>query len=209
MKKILIIFCVALLLTGCTMFGNNPNQNLNVDLPNQEETTVVEETKNELEATQAVIKTNMGDIKVEFYPESPKTVENFIKLATTGFFDGVRFHRVIDDFMIQTGDPLSKDLANKAKWGTGGPGYMFNDEFNNHKLVKGSLAMANSGPNTNGSQFFIVTAENTPWLDGRHTNFGQVIEGMDIVEKIEAVKVGERDVPTEDVIINEIEVITE
>jgi cyclophilin family peptidyl-prolyl cis-trans isomerase len=103
--------------------------------------------------------------------------------------------------MIQGGDPLSKDDTMKARWGTGGPGYKFADEFNNHKLVRGSLAMANSGPNTNGSQFFIVTAEATPWLDGKHTNFGRVINGMEIVEQIENVTTEGPDRPVEDVVI--------
>lgn len=110
--------------------------------------------------------------------------------------------------MIQGGDPLTKDNAMKARWGTGGPNYQFDDEFNNHKLVRGSLAMANSGPNTNGSQFFIVTAEATPWLDGKHTNFGEVTGGMDVVAKIENVATegkGSIDRPIEDIIINSIE----
>ena len=157
--------------------------------------------------TGAVIKTNFGDIKVKFYAqESPITVNNFLNLAKKGFYDNTKFHRVIKDFMIQGGDPNSKD-DDWSNDGMGGPGYKFQDEFNNHKLVKGSLAMANSGPNTNGSQFFIVTKESTPWLDGKHTNFGYVVEGMDTVEKIENVGVNERDHPTEDVIINSIELV--
>ena len=153
----------------------------------------------------AVIKTNLGDITVKFYAqESPITVNNFLNLAKSGFYNGTKFHRVIKDFMIQGGDPLSKD-DDWSNDGTGGPGYQFQDEFNQHKLVKGSLAMANSGANTNGSQFFIVTAEATSWLDGKHTNFGQVTGGLDIVDKIGKVKVNENDHPTEDVIINSIE----
>ncbi|MAF14199.1 MAG: peptidylprolyl isomerase [Parcubacteria group bacterium] len=156
--------------------------------------------------TQAVLKTNLGNITLEFYSEdSPKTVENFLKLAKDGFYDGTKFHRVIKDFMIQGGDPLSKDDVNKARWGTGGPGYQFADEFNSHKLVKGSLAMANSGPNTNGSQFFIVTADSTPWLDGKHTNFGWVTSGLEIVEQIQATAVDPSDKPLENVIIESIE----
>jgi len=157
--------------------------------------------------SQAIIKTNFGDIKVAFYSdESPVTVNNFLNLAKKGFYDNTKFHRVIPDFMIQGGDPLSKD-DNWSDDGTGGPGYKFQDEFNNHKLVKGSLAMANSGPNTNGSQFFIVTKAATPWLDGKHTNFGYVIEGMDVVEKIEAVEVNERDHPVEDVVVEGVELV--
>ena len=155
----------------------------------------------------AIIKTNLGNITVIFYPEaSPLTVNNFMNLANKGFYNDTKFHRVIPDFMIQGGDPNSKD-DDWSNDGIGGPGYQFQDEFNAHELVKGSLAMANSGPNTNGSQFFIVTAESTPWLDGKHTNFGQIIEGMDVVDKIETVKVNENDHPTEDVIINSIELV--
>jgi cyclophilin family peptidyl-prolyl cis-trans isomerase len=157
---------------------------------------------------QAKIKTNFGDITVEFYAtESPIAVNNFLNLAQQGFYDGTRFHRVIKNFMIQGGDPLSKDLSEKEKWGTGGPGYKFQDEINDHPLQRGSFAMANSGPNTNGSQFFIVTAQFTPWLDGKHTNFGYVTEGMDTVDKIEAVESDENDCPKEDVIINNIELL--
>jgi len=153
----------------------------------------------------AIIKTNLGEIKVGFYlEESPLTVNNFLNLAKAGFYNGTKFHRVIKDFMIQGGDPNSKD-DDWSNDGQGGPGYQFQDEINAHKLVKGSLAMANSGANTNGSQFFIVTAESTPWLDGKHTNFGYVIGGLDVVEKIEKVKVNENSHPTEDVIINSIE----
>jgi peptidyl-prolyl cis-trans isomerase B (cyclophilin B) len=131
------------------------------------------------------------------------TVNNFLRLAAENFYDGTKFHRVIKDFMIQGGDPNSKD-DDGSNDGMGGPGYKFNDEFNSHKLVKGSLAMANSGPNTNGSQFFIVTAETTPWLDGKHTNFGQVVSGMDVVEKIENVDKNQNDHPTKDVILESI-----
>ena len=111
-----------------------------------------------------------------------KTVENFRKLASDGFYDGIIFHRVIPDFMIQGGCPQGT--------GTGGPGYTFEDEFNQHKVVRGALAMANAGPNTNGSQFFIVTADSAPWLDGKHTVFGQVTAGMDAVDAIESAPTG-------------------
>ncbi len=154
----------------------------------------------------AVLKTNFGDIVLElFSADAPKTVENFIKLSKSGFYNGTKFHRVIKGFMIQGGDPNSKD----DDWpddGMGGPGYKFGDEINYHKLVRGVLAMANSGPNTNGSQFFIVTTGSTPWLDGKHTAFGKVLNGMDIVDKIESVKVNENDHPTDDVIVNNIEI---
>ncbi|OIP79135.1 MAG: hypothetical protein AUK20_02515 [Parcubacteria group bacterium CG2_30_45_37] len=155
----------------------------------------------------ATIKTNFGDITVKFYTEeSPITVNNFLNLAKAGFYNGTKFHRVIKDFMIQTGDPLSKD-DDWSNDGQGGPGYQFQDEINQHKLVKGSLAMANSGANTNGSQFFIVTAAATAWLDGKHTNFGYVVNGFEVMEKIEAVAVNENGHPTEDVVINNIELI--
>ncbi len=149
------------------------------------------------EYTKARITTNHGDIVVEFFGEdSPITVNNFLNLAEKGFYDGVIFHRIIKDFMIQGGDPQGI--------GVGGPGYTFEDEFNDHSIVRGSLAMANAGPGTNGSQFFIVTAPATPHLDGRHTNFGTVVEGMDVVDVIEAVDTDPRDKPLEDVVIKSI-----
>jgi len=158
--------------------------------------------------SQAIIKTSLGNITVKFYPaESPVTVNNFLNLAKAGFYNGTKFHRVIKDFMIQGGDPLSKG-TDTSLWGTGGPGYKFNDEFNSHKLVLGSLAMANSGADTNGSQFFIVTAAETPWLDGHHTNFGQVTSGMEVVKNIEAVEVDVNSSrPLSDVIINSVELV--
>ncbi|MCF7835605.1 MAG: peptidylprolyl isomerase [Candidatus Marinimicrobia bacterium] len=155
------------------------------------------------------MKTNFGDIELElFASDAPKTVGNFLKLAGSGFYDGVKFHRVIKDFMIQGGDPNSKD-DDWSNDGMGGPGYSFDDEINEHKLEKGVLAMANSGPNTNGSQFFIVTAEETPWLDGKHTAFGRVTKGMDVVLDIENVEVdnSKGDHPIKDVIIDSIEII--
>jgi len=139
----------------------------------------------------ATMKTSEGDIVLELFDEdAPKTVSNFKKLASDGFYDGLIFHRVIDDFMIQGGCPQGT--------GTGGPGYTFEDEINEHKAVRGSLAMANAGPNTNGSQFFIVTLEATPWLDGKHTVFGQVTDGMDVVDKLESLPTDGRDKPRED-----------
>ncbi len=161
--------------------------------------------------TIAVMKTNFGEIKLELFDaDAPKTVENFTKLSESGFYNGVKFHRVIKGFMIQSGDPNSKD-NNWADDGMGGPGYTFADEINSHKLVKGILAMANAGPNTNGSQFVIVTAEAAAWLDGKHTAFGNVIEGMDVVLKIENVKTDKSrgDHPTEDVTIKSIEIVKE
>ena len=151
----------------------------------------------------AVMKTNMGEIKLElFVKDAPETVGNFIKLSKEKFYDGTRFHRVIKGFMIQGGDPNSKD-DNWSNDGIGGPGYAFKDEINSNKIIRGVLAMANAGPNTNGSQFFIVTAQSAPWLDGKHTVFGKVIGGMDIVDKIEnaATDKTKNDHPVENVTI--------
>ena len=147
---------------------------------------------------QATLHTSEGAIEVELYPnEAPKTVENFVKLARDGFYDGVIFHRVIPDFMIQGGDPTGT--------GTGGPGYEFEDEFNEHRVVRGALAMANAGPNTNGSQFFIVTAEATPWLDGKHTVFGNVTSGMEVVDRISEAERDDNDRPARPVAIERVE----
>jgi cyclophilin family peptidyl-prolyl cis-trans isomerase len=147
---------------------------------------------------QAIMKTSEGDIEFELYPgEAPKTVENFVTLAGKGFYDGLVFHRIIPDFMIQGGCPEGT--------GTGGPGYTFEDEFNEHLVTKYALAMANAGPNTNGSQFFIVTADACPWLDGKHTVFGRVTSGEDIVDKIGAVATDGRDRPVDDILIEGIE----
>ncbi len=144
------------------------------------------------------MKTTEGTIVFELFDEdAPETVANFRKLASDGFYDGVTFHRVIKDFMIQGGDPQGT--------GTGGPGYQFDDEINEHKLVRGALAMANAGPNTNGSQFFVVTADETPWLDGKHTVFGQVTSGMEVVEKISNLPTTAGDRPAEPVVIASIQ----
>lgn len=154
----------------------------------------------------AIINTSAGKIEVKFYSESPVTVNNFMNLAKEGFYNKTKFHRIIKDFMIQAGDPLTKE-SDTSVYGTGGPDYRFADEFNNHKLVAGSLAMANSGANTNGSQFFIVTLDATPWLDGKHTNFGEVTKGMEIVKAIEAAETNSRDLPIKDILINSIELV--
>jgi peptidyl-prolyl cis-trans isomerase B (cyclophilin B) len=148
--------------------------------------------------SKATLQTNHGPIEIELFEgEAPKTVENFRKLAGDGFYSGVIFHRVIPDFMIQGGDPTGT--------GSGGPGYTFEDEFNDHPVERGALAMANAGPNTNGSQFFIVTADACPWLDGKHTVFGRVTEGMDVVDTISAVQTGGADRPVDDVVIERID----
>jgi peptidyl-prolyl cis-trans isomerase B (cyclophilin B) len=146
----------------------------------------------------ANMNTSLGTIALELFDDdAPKTVENFRKLASDGFYDGIIFHRVIPDFMIQGGCPDGI--------GTGGPGYTFEDEFNDHKVVRGALAMANAGPNTNGSQFFIVTADAAAWLDGKHTVFGQVTAGMDAVDAIESSPAGPQDRPLEPPTIDSIE----
>ena len=163
------------------------------DIMNKKESTSV---------SSAIIHTSMGDIAVDFFKDdAKKTVENFVKLASDGFYDGLIFHRVIETFMIQTGDPNGD--------GTGGPGYEFEDEFNDHIMIPGSLAMANSGPNTNGSQFFIVTEEEQPHLDGKHTVFGQVTSGLDIVVEISRVPADDNDKPLTDITINSIDLTNE
>jgi cyclophilin family peptidyl-prolyl cis-trans isomerase len=146
----------------------------------------------------ATLHTNRGPIQIELHDDdAPETVANFRKLADDGFYDGLTFHRVIPDFMIQGGCPEGT--------GTGGPGYTFKDEINQHRIVRGALAMANAGPNTNGSQFFVVTTEEAPWLDGKHTVFGRVTEGMDAVDAIEATPTGPNDRPEEPQVIEKVE----
>jgi len=148
--------------------------------------------------TNATLHTSHGAVSVELYPDdAPKTVDNFTRLAREGFYDGVIFHRVIPDFMVQGGDPTGT--------GSGGPGYQFEDESNEHRVERGALAMANAGPNTNGSQFFIVTAQACPRLDGKHTVFGRVTSGMDVVDRISAVPRDARDRPRDDVTLERVE----
>jgi cyclophilin family peptidyl-prolyl cis-trans isomerase len=148
----------------------------------------------------ATLHTSMGAIDVELFDDdAPKTAANFRKLAADGFYDGVVFHRVIPDFMIQGGDPTGT--------GSGGPGYQFEDEFNEHPVERGALAMANAGPNTNGSQFFIVTADACPWLNGKHTVFGRVVGGMDVVDAISSVETDSSDRPREPVTIQRVELV--
>src|SRR5258706_13529905 len=147
----------------------------------------------------ATLHTNHGAIDVELFDDdAPKTVENFLKLARDGFYNGVIFHRVIPDFMVQGGDPTGT--------GSGGPGYQFEDEFNDNKVVRGALALANAGPNTYSSQYFIVTTEEASWLDGKHTVFGRVTDGMDVVDTISALETDARDRPREDVVIERVDV---
>jgi cyclophilin family peptidyl-prolyl cis-trans isomerase len=146
----------------------------------------------------AILHTSEGDVAIQLFPEdAPRTVENFTKLAQDGFYDGLIFHRVIPDFMIQGGDPKGD--------GTGGPGYQFEDEFNEHRVERGALAMANAGPNTNGSQFFIVTTDAAPWLDGKHTVFGKITKGQDVADRISMVDRDAHDKPRTPVTIDRVE----
>jgi cyclophilin family peptidyl-prolyl cis-trans isomerase len=146
----------------------------------------------------AIMQTSEGAIELELFPEeAPKTVENFTKLASEGYYDGLTFHRVIPDFMIQGGCPRGD--------GTGGPGYTFEDEFNDHPVARGYLAMANAGPDTNGSQFFIVTADACPWLDGKHTVFGRITSGQDVADAISQVERDDRDRPLEPVVLESVQ----
>jgi len=200
MKKIInptailyiILLIVVVLLIGWASGDNKKNNNNNqIKIMNGKTTTVI-------------LKTNLGDIEIALFEDkAPKTVENFIKLAKAGFYDNTKFHRVIKGFMIQGGDPYSKG-EDKSVYGTGGPGYTFADESNDLPMVRGMLAMANSGPNTNGSQYFIITASSTPWLIGKHTVFGQVISGMETVDKIENLAVDARDLPLKPAIVENI-----
>jgi cyclophilin family peptidyl-prolyl cis-trans isomerase len=152
--------------------------------------------------TTATFHTSEGTVEIELFPEdAPETVGHFTRLAGEGFYDGLVFHRVIPDFMIQGGCPRGD--------GSGGPGYVFDDERNEHRVVRGALAMANAGPNTNGSQFFIVTAEECSWLDGKHTVFGRVVQGQDVVDRISQVDRDARDRPTTPVTIDRVELSVE
>ena len=199
-EKIISIILSLVLLVVVVLLVNkwylNPSQE--EDLINPDDINLIGDDNNleedNMEESVAVLETNQGIVKLNLFSEdAPKTVNNFKTLIKDGFYDSLIFHRVIKDFMIQGGDPNGN--------GTGGPGYTFEDEFNSKKMVRGRLAMANSGPNTNGSQFFIVTAEATPWLDGKHTVFGEVVEGMDVVDLIEGTEVGAGDKPVVDQVI--------
>jgi cyclophilin family peptidyl-prolyl cis-trans isomerase len=185
--------------------NTNNNQQSSTTINRQKEVAIKKEINN---MKTAIIKTNMGEIEVELnLGATPNTAENFKKLASSGFYDGVRFHRVIKDFMIQTGDPQSKDLSKKGLWGTGGPGYKFADELKgDEKYPVGTLAMANSGPNTNGSQFFIVTAQPGYPLPALYTVFGKVTKGLDNALKINETQTDGSDRPIKDVIIESVTV---
>lgn len=213
---IIVLFVLPILILGGVILylatGDLKTENKNLGTNNQATTTIETSTTTATTSTQTsknisnpkvknmvILKTSEGDIKLELLVDkAPNTVANFLKLAESGFYNGTLFHRVIKDFMIQGGDPLSKG-TDKSVYGTGGPGYTFADEINDVKLVKGILAMANAGPNTNGSQFFIVTAAATPWLDGHHTAFGRVVEGMAVVDKIGTTQTGANDLPVKEV----------
>lgn len=211
---ILILVVIALTIYAITnkpKSSETPEQNfLSDELPIQETTPVaetensnnLEQVKMEIDITKnymANVVTSMGTIKIDlFEKETPNTVNNFVTLAKKGFYNGLIFHRVIPDFMIQGGDPTGT--------GTGGPGYNFADEITGQPIVKGTLAMANSGPNTNGSQFFIVTAVETPWLNDKHTNFGIVTEGQEIVDAISMVERDPSDKPLTPITIESIEI---
>lgn len=185
----LIIFIIAVVLV--LVFG----------LKNEQPNVIMETTHT------ITMETSAGDIVIDMYGKAtPKTVENFVTLAKEGFYDGTRFHRIIENFMIQGGDPLSKDLGEKAFWGTGGPGYQFEDEFVPElSNVKGTISMANAGPGTNGSQFFINVNDNT-FLDGKHTVFGVVSAGYDTVEALSGVATDAGDKPLEDVVLQAVRV---
>lgn len=181
-------------------YDANNTSTENTQVTEQTPTPPASTTETEAPASTVIaFETSQGNFKVTLDGKAaPKTVANFVKLANEGFYNGLIFHRVIEDFMIQGGDPAGN--------GTGGPGYQFEDEFNSNKAVRGAIAMANSGPNTNGSQFFIITSEATPWLDGKHTVFGRVTAGMDVIDKIEGVETGPMDRPVKDVIMTKVSV---
>ena len=226
--KIMAILLAVLVLSGCTQeeFGKKEEKsNLVMDSKKEEanksnsatgeknmstsQSTMGDNSALVKKYQKAVLKTSLGDITLKFYGDkTPVTVGNFLKLAESKFYDGVKFHRVIKGFMIQGGDPLSKDDAQKSAWGTGGPGYKFADELTgNEKYLQGTLAMANAGPNTNGSQFFIVTASPEVSLPPSYTVFGEVVSGLETALKIESVKTLPGDRPVEDVVIESVELL--
>ena|SRR3990170_258740 len=204
MKQI-IIFIILIGVAGAGYWLLTKNNNKPVATPEISKAIINQvETKTEEKIMSAILHTNKGDITIEFNSATPKTVENFTTLAKKGFYDGTKFHRVIKDFMNQGGDPLSKDDAQKALWGTGGPGYKFADEITaTNRNDIGTIAMANSGPNTNGSQFFINTAANN-FLDTKHTVFGKVTAGLDVVTAINSVSTDSTDKPLDPIIIKSI-----
>jgi cyclophilin family peptidyl-prolyl cis-trans isomerase len=217
-KTILSYGAAVLILVLIVVFGVRNARQVE-DMPQDVEASVVEGVMSETttnqtnesmeqQTTMITMNTSMGAIEIELFKElAPKTVENFLTLANNSFYDGTRFHRVIEDFMIQGGDPFSKDTAQIDRWGTGGPGYLFADEIHGENYnLPGTISMANAGPNTNGSQFFINVADNS-YLNDKHTVFGKVVSGYDIVEKISLVDVSPgNNRPIQDVVIESIEV---
>jgi peptidyl-prolyl cis-trans isomerase A (cyclophilin A) len=208
MKKLTIGIFVFIIIFGIWFFkgmgdklDSSPNIMSDIEETSNED-IINNDNKNIMQAT---FNTNKGDITIEFFKDqTPNTVDNFIKLAKEGFYDGVKFHRVIKGFMIQGGDPLTKDDSQMDLWGTGGPGYRFADEIGtNNKNDIGTISMANAGPDTNGSQFFINVAANN-FLDDKHTVFGKIVSGMDVVQAIEATPTGPNDRPVSPIIINSI-----
>lgn len=208
LKQVVVAILVLVMLAGIIIFATNKVEPNKIDNNNVAE--VKEEQKENLtelneKNMKVTITTNKGNIVLELFSEqTPKTAGNFAKLAKEGFYDGTKFHRVIDGFMIQGGDPQTKDDSLQMRWGTGGPGYQFEDEIvAGLSNVVGTISMANAGPNTNGSQFFINVGDNT-FLDGKHAVFGKVIEGMDIVMMISQVQKNERDVPVEAIVLEKV-----
>ena len=204
-KYLSIAIVIGLVVLGIWFSTRSSETNI---INNTETSTETSTTPENTKIMNAILHTSMGNIEIEFFDtQAPKTVENFNKLAKDGFYNGTKFHRVIKGFMIQGGDPLTKDDTKIAMWGTGGPGYQFADELGkenqSNKNDVGTIAMANSGPNTNGSQFFINVAANN-FLDTKHTVFGKVTAGMDVVKKIENVKTATGDRPVDPVVINSI-----
>jgi len=216
MTKTIIPILIIVLILGSLVLGFYFLFTFNNEEPEKvsEEDLIIGESKDDSEEKTpnktttnmiAVMKTNYGEIRIELFgSDAPNTVANFVKLIKEEFYNGTKFHRIVKGFMIQGGDPLSRDNSLINSWGTGGPGYEFNDEIHaNNKNVIGTIAMANAGPNTNGSQFFINTADNN-FLDAKHTVFGKVIYGMDVVSSIENIATGPQDRPMEDIIIGNI-----
>ncbi len=215
MKQFIIGLVVVLVLIGigvAVMTGDEPvaenaiDANATTTVSNaQTATTTLPVVTNTQGTMQATITTNKGVITLELFgDQTPTTVGNFTKLAQEGFYNTTKFHRVIEGFMIQGGDPLTKDDSQQALWGTGGPGYKFADEIVPAlSNVTGTISMANAGPNTNGSQFFINVADNT-FLDGKHAVFGKVVGGMDVVMAIASAEKNQRDVPTDPIILESV-----
>jgi len=204
MNKIYLIGGLIILALGALFYFMTPQQKANDIQPGATVPTTDQGTSN----VRAVIATSMGDITIELDPvNAPQTVANFVKLADEGFYAGTKFHRVIPQFMIQGGDPITKDDSMKARWGTGGPGYTFADEIHaENRNVRGTISMANAGPNTNGSQFFINVANNDS-LDGKHTVFGKVISGMEVADAIVAVPTEGADRPIDPVTILSVTIV--